>query len=73
MAVRDKIEYRITMLVNGIEHALAQYNDDNGYGLACCGQKIGPWDIGPREEHVNCVACLQAIRTKEDTHQSSER
>ena len=26
-------------------HAIAVYNDDNGYGLTLCGARIGPWDV----------------------------
>jgi len=46
------------MLVEGVEHLLRAYNDDNGYGLTLYEKRVGPWDIGPRlDEAITCVKC----------------
>lgn len=51
----------MTILVSGVEHALVFYNDNNGYGLALCEEKIGPWDVGPRmDEKITCTKCQEA-------------
>jgi len=48
-----------TMLVEGVEHICAAYNDDNGCGFTLCEQRIGPQDVGPRlDETVTCQKCI---------------
>lgn len=51
-----------TMLMDGIEHAVTEYNDDTGYGLTICNKRIGRHDTGPRiDEPLTCQACKDAI------------
>lgn len=73
MGVREKIEWRTTMVVDGIEHILLAYDDDNGHGTALCGQAVGPWAIGPRfDEAVTCVECKEVLRRRLE-HDSAKR
>lgn len=48
-----------TMTVEGVEHALELYNENNGHGLAYCGERVGPWDLGPNQGEVQCQKCKE--------------
>lgn len=51
-----------TMKIDDVEHATWAYNDDNGHGLALCGKRIGPQDIGPRlDEPLTCPVCKEMV------------
>lgn len=52
----------MTITVDGVEHVLTHYNDDNGYGLASCGARVGPWDLGPNLGEVNCAKCAGKVK-----------
>ena len=57
----------MTMLIDGVEHVIFAYDDDMGYGVTICEEKIGRCDLGPRlEQEVTCSKCkeIQAANAK---------
>ncbi len=52
-----------SMLIRGLEHLVASYDDETGVGTTLCGTPIGPWHVGPRAFLViTCPSCNEARR-----------
>lgn len=57
-----------TMQIDGWEHVVAAYNDDNGCGFTLCEKAIGPQDLGPRlDVFPTCGACLEIQKENSKT------
>lgn len=53
----------MTITINGLEHELRSYNDDNGYGVTECGMLAQPWDLGPNDgNEAKCVDCKAKVQ-----------
>lgn len=52
-------------------HEILIYNDDNGYGLTACEEKIGPWDVW-LVGTITCVKCKR-LRTEEKHQEKGPR
>lgn len=49
-------------------HEIQIYNNDNGYGLTACGERIGPWDIWL----VGEITCPKCRRVRAEEHHSEK-
>lgn len=52
-------------------HEILIYNDNNGYGLTACEEKIGPWDVW-LVGTITCVKCRR-LRTEEKHKEKGPR
>jgi hypothetical protein len=65
MGLLPKITWRVTMLVNGVEHALIAYIEEDGHGMTLCGIPTSPSDVGPRVDlSVTCQKCIEIRDSK---------
>lgn len=57
----DPVQAQINMVQwDDGTHEIYAYNDDNGYGLTSCGERIGPWDIWLVGE-ISCIKCRRML------------
>lgn len=67
-------QFMTSMKVGSIEHILAAYDEDTGYGVTFCFESVGPCDLGPNlEQDITCVVCLRNYETEKARGQSQER
>lgn len=45
-----------------VVHRAEYYEEDVGWGWALCGERIGPWWMGPHGRRMTCSDCIEKAR-----------